>query len=250
MLRALRAQATLWQSTASPDALHDLRVAARRYRTALRLFRPLLDPPAARAMDARLRMLAGASGPARDRDVADALAGAGNTRPTGEERRRLRRFLAGREFRELLRDAETQDLALRSRRSDRAPDFPSLVAQRLSVLYRKLTSLRPLHRMDEADYLHRCRKMARRLRYVAESAAGSQGKAMREFAALLHPLTTALGNVHDIDVASHLRRRAAGARLRAARDRHTAQVRRAWKRVTGRQGRRLLAQTLNGTEEA
>ena len=240
MLRAVRTEAARWQKTMSPDSLHDLRVSGRRYRTALRLFRPLLSPLAAKAIDDRLRLLALASGPARDRDVADALAAQDPACPIGTQHRRLRRFLAGREFRRLTRDAEAQNLALRALHPRCAPDFQSLVARRLSAQYGKLVSLHPLRHLDEADYLHRCRKVARRLRYTAESAAPMRGKGMRDFAALLHPLTTALGNLHDLDVAAHLRRHTMHGWMKAARARHVKLTRAAWKCVAGREGRRLL----------
>lgn len=54
---------------AAPDAVHQLRVAARRMRSALATFRDLTDPGTARLLRAELQWLAGAVGAARDTEV-------------------------------------------------------------------------------------------------------------------------------------------------------------------------------------
>ena len=64
----------LWHAPAaeagrSPEGVHQMRVAMRRLRSVLRVFRPACDGPSLRGFDARLRELAALLGPARDWDV-------------------------------------------------------------------------------------------------------------------------------------------------------------------------------------
>ena len=56
-------------SGAKPDGVHQMRVAIRRLRSLLRVFRPACDGPALRQFDAALKQLADVLGPARDWDV-------------------------------------------------------------------------------------------------------------------------------------------------------------------------------------
>lgn len=214
----------------------------------MRLFRPLFRRHGARAIDAALRRLATVSGPARDRDVAAALSREGPASGIGPEHRRLQRFLVSRKFQRFLSHAEVQHLALSAIGCDRSPTFAALVERRHSALYEKLVALRPLRHLNDAEYLHRCRKIARRLRYLAEFAAPFGGSAMREVAVVLHPLTTALGRLRDIDLAVRPHGRVKRARAEISRKRSIAQIRAAWKRVAGRGGRRLLRQSIAGME--
>ena len=68
------AEVLLWHAPAaeagrSPEGVHQMRVAMRRLRSVLRVFRPACDGPSLRGFDARLRELAALLGPARDWDV-------------------------------------------------------------------------------------------------------------------------------------------------------------------------------------
>ena len=67
-------EVALWHAPAAiagtaPEGVHQLRVALRRLRSALRLFRRAVDGPALRAFDAALREILAGLGPARDWDV-------------------------------------------------------------------------------------------------------------------------------------------------------------------------------------
>jgi CHAD domain-containing protein len=68
------AEVMLWHvpgaaAGATPEGVHQMRVALRRLRSLLRVFRPACDGPSLRGFDAGLRALAGVLGPARDWDV-------------------------------------------------------------------------------------------------------------------------------------------------------------------------------------
>lgn len=72
LAEALLYHAPLARPEAGPEGVHQMRVALRRMRSVLRLFRPVAtagEAPVLRAFEARLRDLAGTLGPARDWDV-------------------------------------------------------------------------------------------------------------------------------------------------------------------------------------
>jgi inorganic triphosphatase YgiF len=73
LVHALANLAPIAEGTAAPEHLHQLRVALRRLRTALRVLAPwCADPAAAAALEARWRSAFATLGGARDRDVIDA----------------------------------------------------------------------------------------------------------------------------------------------------------------------------------
>jgi inorganic triphosphatase YgiF len=68
-LTQIAANARLLSTSRRPEALHQLRVGVRRLRTAISLFRPMLDDAVFEAVRAELRWLAGELNGARDLDV-------------------------------------------------------------------------------------------------------------------------------------------------------------------------------------
>jgi CHAD domain-containing protein len=66
----LSAHAAEAQSDPTPDAVHDIRVAIRRFKAALRTFRPELPAGGVRKVRAELDRVMEAAGPVRDLDVA------------------------------------------------------------------------------------------------------------------------------------------------------------------------------------
>jgi len=213
-----------------PDAVHAMRVASRRLRTALRTFAPLLDVDALGDLSATLAWLAGALGEVRDRDVLgermvaqlDALPG----------------HLGGEAVRARLLDDElatggrrAHTALVRSLRSARylalldrldalvtTPPLTSAADQPAATVLAPLaaTAWRRLCRHAEAaltsgedDDLHACRKAAKQMRYAAEALTPSLGRPARRLARQATSVQTLLGEHQDAVVARTLLRRLA-----------------------------------------
>jgi CHAD domain-containing protein len=236
LLEAMLFQAPLARIEAGPEGVHQMRVALRRLRSVLKLFRPACDGPSLRALDGRLKALADALGPARDWDVflggmAHDIAAA---LPPGEKRfaallraaeaRRaaayaaLRATLDGAGFRALVWDAVSL-LALRGWRAEAAPDDAEAAAAREGALdaFAEAALARRWRRLlargealaaaapDDAEALHALRLEGKRMRYAAEVFAPLwPGKPSRRFVKRLAALQEALGLANDAAVARGL----------------------------------------------
>jgi len=197
------------------EAIHDLRVAARRARVALALMARKPEGKRSRRIDRVLRDVARAAGRSRDLDVAaellDALAP-----PRGRAARAratLRRSLAGgrSKRRTLSRDA-LLDLDLAGLRRDlrgaeaRGPAAVEAIIKRIEEITREegekiLARLEESGRRYHAEAMHEIRRKARRLRYAAEVSAalfGFGGEAVK----IWRGVQTRLGALHDHDVLS------------------------------------------------
>lgn len=218
-----------------PEPVHQMRVAVRRLRSAIKVFRRAVSCPAVDAVDAGLKALATKLAPTRDWDVfvtetGAAVAGtfAAEKRlqrllATAEQRQsachdELRAFLAGAEFRRLGIElaclagghdwqgtlGETEHAAL---------DVP-LDEFAARVLNRRL---KQLLRIDddiaelEPAALHAIRLRAKRLRYAAEIFAPLYpGKSASRFIRRLSTLQNQLGALNDAAVAASLLAELAG----------------------------------------
>ena len=207
------------------DGIHQMRVAARRMRSALATYRPLLVGDAPSALVDELRWLGGVLSPARDAQVLqerlDALL---RTQPAGlvvgPVARRLDdelgawsragradavAELGGERYRRLLDDLDRfvteppfGELASRSARK-RLP----------KLLDTDLARLRKRHRVWERTddpalkehHLHQVRKAAKRLRYAAESALPVYGERAGLLAGRAEALQELLGEHQDTVVA-------------------------------------------------
>jgi CHAD domain-containing protein len=261
--------ATLVPNAAGPEPVHQMRVAVRRLRSALSVFRPAVaarDQPALwlDQLAADLRDLAARLGAARDWDVF--------LTQTGQEVRAA--FTADRRIEQLL------DSSARKCRAAYADIGAYLASQewvRLSVRLALLPTERPwqsaanpvlaeparnfaAHALDRrlkhllqsgADIstlpvsaLHDTRKQAKRLRYASEFFAPLfPNKAVRKYLPRLSALQETLGTVNDADVAANLMRQLGGGTDRAfaagvvqgfgaaQSARACARVQRAWARL-------------------
>ncbi len=221
----------------TPEPVHQMRVAVRRMRSAMSVFRraagPVLD-----GLGTQLRSLAGTLGAARDWDVflqdtgaAVGHAFAGDRRVEGllaaaERKRRdayaaLRTALASQEFRRL-----SMSLALLpSLRPWAADPGGAAVLGEPARGYATRTLERRLKHVTSpgdslatlpADALHDVRKQAKRLRYTAEFFAPLFAeKSTRRFLARLERLQEALGAMNDAAVARGLMAQIAGGADRA-----------------------------------
>lgn len=221
-LRVLLEQQRNVEDLADPEAVHQMRVAIRRMRVALRVSTDIVGP-AGDELRAELSWLAGELGPIRDLDVlaerlgaaaaalgaADAegadqlLAALHNARVTA--RATLRTVLDADRYRVLLRALAKQ---VRTTVTD-VPDVPEPTAVQpadpLSLLDRPLRKLRRAVAAAGAtpgdDQLHALRIKGKRLRYAAELALGlcdrRQRKPLRRLISSAKDLQEVLGDHHD-----------------------------------------------------
>jgi len=212
-----------------PEPVHQMRVAVRRLRSAIQVFRRAVRCPAVDDADAGLKALAARLGPTRDWDVfvtetaatAEAafpaeprlqrlLAAAGRRRRACHDE--LREFLASGAFRRL-----GIELACLAGGRDwlAAPDAAAQVELAAplrdfaaDVLVRRLAKLAEveddLTRLEPAA-LHRIRLSAKRMRYAAEVFVPLySGKATARFIRRLSRLQDVLGTLNDGSVAAGL----------------------------------------------
>ena len=219
------------------DAIHAVRVAARRLRSTLTSYRTLLPSTEARRLTDELRWLGAALSPARDAQVMrDRLLGALADMPddlvVGLVGERIRAALdadarLGQEgaaealssprYTRLLGDLDALAEAgppssMRTRSAARAARRALRADVRL--VRRALRATRPKALATDPDVaLHEARKKAKRLHYSAESAALVLGRPADELAAAAHGVQDLLGEHQDSVVARrHLLRLAQEAR--------------------------------------
>jgi CHAD domain-containing protein len=205
----------------APDAVHRMRVASRRLRSALVTFRPFVRADAARSLGGELTWLAGVLGAARDAEVMRdrvraALAGEDDVRETGQaativdaELVRVHRAAHDRVLAEL--DGERYR-ALRAalERLVTVPPWTERAAAPAGEAFLPLVarSYRRLRRIvDEAEdtpegpereeLLHDARKAAKRARYAAESVSRVFGADAGAFAKAMSAVQEALGEHQD-----------------------------------------------------
>ncbi|MDT9682954.1 CYTH and CHAD domain-containing protein [Streptomyces sp. TRM76323] len=208
-----------------PDAVHQMRVATRRLRSALRSHRAVLDREATAPLAAELKWLAAELGVDRDREVLDArLLAALDTVPRtlqlGPVRGRLRRWSAAREAGSRGRLLEILDgdryLALLDALDTLLADPPLRPAAakapekvlakaigkdyaRVAARLERALALDPGPERDTA--LHEARKAAKRARYSAEPAAPVLGRPARRLAKGMKAVQRLLGDHQDSVVA-------------------------------------------------
>lgn len=205
------------------EGVHDMRVASRRLRSAVRDFAPLLRKgKRLEAARAALKRLADALGDVRDEDVAihaleklaeeappEALGGLEEYTQERRERRERARVtlhgalgeseLAG--ARELLTRA-VAGKGKKPKAGEEGTDFGAALAEVVARLWRELDELSSsLHRPFKTKRLHEMRIAAKRLRYALEllHSCGRGGSA-KELAAEVADMQGELGDLHDCDV--------------------------------------------------
>lgn len=208
-----------------PDAVHKMRVATRRLRSALRTFRPLLDRAVTDPLRDELTHLAGALGAARDTEVLrDRLLAAIDAEPVelvlGPVRQRVLDELGGRyrqahaavvaeldgaRYLALLEalDALVQAPPLTARATRPAgPELRRLVRrtwERLAAAHEAAVAVPTTAEHDHL--LHEVRKAAKQVRYAGEAVAPRLGRRARRFAAAAEQVQEVLGEYQDAVVA-------------------------------------------------
>lgn len=204
------------------DAVHKMRVAARRLRSALRTFGPLLDPQWATDLAEELKWLADALGQARDSEVllARLLRDLDSLPPElvlGDARERLTKAIGGdlaagnantletmRSERyvvllERLVDAAWEPLTTPDAEQRTDVALPPLIDAAWQHLKRRVKRLRS---DDATNHMwHKARISAKRVRYAGEAVAPIFGAAASDFAKRVEALQEVLGEHQDAVVA-------------------------------------------------
>jgi CHAD domain-containing protein len=203
-----------------PEFLHDLRVASRRARAALRLLVPLYGETGCRQLWDELAWIADVLGAVRDLDVFlarfdsqlaraqasdEALLGTLRAR-RGAARERLLQALATERYRELVRRLREMELP-----ADAAPEQRAW-ADRLAVevapglvgrgVKRVRRWRREVGNEPTEEQLHRLRLLLKRLRYVCEFFADVLGEPVARAIPPLVQLQGCLGDLQDAVVAA------------------------------------------------
>jgi CHAD domain-containing protein len=212
-----------------PAGVHQMRVALRRLRSALKAFRIAADGPALRRFDAEAKALAASLGPARDWDVFLAGLGAELAEAMPEEPRiaallaagrrnrdaayaALRTHLAGPAFRRLAWDAVALDVqapwradAAEEAAARRDAPLPDLAGHLLAKRWRRLTAVgEDIGHLPDAEF-HALRLDGKRMRYLAELFAPLYGrKKSRRFLDRLAEVQEQFGLANDATVARAL----------------------------------------------
>ena len=213
---------------ATPEAVHQMRVAVRRLRSGLSIFHGAAGGPAFEAVSHRLRSFGAVLGRARDwdvflggvgQDVSDALPGdariaamlaaAAKRREVGYTA--LRKELASAGFRQLamglvqlaaLRpwELEADDEQAAALDSPARHYGATVMAKRRKQMLGTGADIAEL----PAEQLHDLRKKGKRLRYAAEFFAPEHGKGAKRFVRCLSGLQEALGHLNDGNAAGGL----------------------------------------------
>lgn len=207
--------------SADIEGVHQMRVATRRLRSALRDFAPLMRKRPLKKAKLELKRVADALGAARDEDVAilalERLRSEVKDERTKEgigkliEERRGKRERAQLGLTETLAAAVIEDLqvrfaaaidaATRRKKFDRAVSFNEAGRVAVSESLRQFCDLsRSLYEPFRIEELHELRIAAKRLRYAIELFTACWGKAIAPFAAEIAEMQSFLGEVHDADV--------------------------------------------------
>jgi CHAD domain-containing protein len=209
-----------------PDAVHQYRVAARRLRSVLQAFGPLVDDEWARSLRTELGWIASVLSQSRDREVLEArLVDAVRALPpevdsaaalvaiqqhldaeVAEANETISAAMASDRYRQLmvtLHTAAEQPPTTRAARERASVTLPPLA----EASWRKLEKQgRRLHRELEGhdDHWHRTRITAKRSRYTVEACVPVFGGPARKFAKQLEFVTELLGEHQDAAIAASL----------------------------------------------
>jgi CHAD domain-containing protein len=198
------------------DGVHDMRVASRRFRSALRDFAPLFDKKAIKPLKKRVKKVADALGDVRDQDVAiEALEALRQKSPneaiTGGidlliGLRRSQRSDAHAEMLDQVTDDRLTDLQkdfdeavdLSGEENTGAQTFQSFGVQAIErALEKFLERSESIYDPFNDKALHKLRLSAKRLRYALELFNDCWSGELKPFAKYVSKIQSSLGQVHD-----------------------------------------------------
>jgi CHAD domain-containing protein len=215
-----------------PDAIHQMRVEARRLRTALAVYRPLLDAEQARELQAELTWLGRTLSPARDLEVveehlAEAITAEPRSLMAGPVRmlpkRRIREAAVPAHAAALAALDNPRYVALRVRLDAFIADppwsekayrpaskvLPKRVAKPWRRIQRRVEAAAVAEPRDRDVALHEVRKAAKRLRYACNVAAPALGAEVERLSRKAERIQDILGHHQDMVVLRQWLRRLA-----------------------------------------
>lgn len=204
-----------------PDSVHQLRVAARRLRSALKVFAPLIDIDWATGLREELAWIAGALGAARDNEVLEIRLLAGlaeiDVKGTGQAAAVVRRELS-RDEHKAARDATAAmqsarylallDALVEAAGAPRLSAASSAAAGKAlpplmrSTWQRLARAVRALRQNGPDEAWHAARIRAKQARYAADALVPVFGRPAKQLAAQLELVTELLGCHQDAAVAA------------------------------------------------
>lgn len=207
-LKHFRLNEPLLLRTADAEAMHQVRVAIRRLRTALWLFRPAVRDKEFAAINSELRKLTRELGAARNIDVILASMSPGDPARTHLERDRQRlyarilRMLDSRRFRLFLLDllAWANIGEWRKRKKAQGPLAP-FAGKRLDKLWNQINERGAKLLTLSVEERHELRIDAKKMRYALEflgGVAAVAGEAQRDFVKAAEGIQDALGHLNDL----------------------------------------------------
>jgi inorganic triphosphatase YgiF len=208
-LRHYRRNEALLLDHYDPGALHQARVAIRRLRSALFLFKPMLAPERTASFQAELKWLAGVLGEARNLDVlvegiGEEALRASLAQVQAEAHVRVGQWLQSARVRGLMIDL-VEWLTLGTGHDPAVRDAPAarLAAWRLRKLRRRIAQGGDHMKKLSDGARHEVRKDAKKLRYASEFFAGlfdgkKQRRRQQHFVDVLEEMQDGLGALNDL----------------------------------------------------
>lgn len=203
----------------TPDAIHQLRVAARRLRSVLGVYRPLFDRQVTDPIRAELQWLGRAVADVRDTEVQSArldelVHGQPGELMLGPVAARIASTMSARASDADARAAEALDSDRYLRLLDQLdalvtdpPWSPDAARKARAALPRRVSrTWRRVRRRADDGQLHEVRKAAKRARYAADVVAPVFGKPAKRYAKRMKKLQGVLGDHHDAIVNQELLR--------------------------------------------
>ena len=259
----------------NPEHLHDIRVANRRFRAALRLFRSRLEGTSAPRLRFAFSEAALAVGPARDMDVwiaflknlvrreGDAAQSAWRDylecqqNKRGECVRALPDLLRGPQARSTMEGAAwflRVELPQLVNCAPQEPLTPFLV-RKLRRTFQRITGHAAQARSESAHEMHELRRLCRRERYWAEFAEPLLGVFAHRLVRRLKAIADALGDLHDTDVhLEHIGKDSVAPppqlreHLVALRERHLNEFQETWARLSRKAFQKDALQRLDAAD--
>lgn len=196
------------------EALHQARIAMRRLRGALTLFRPAIRRSTVRPWRNELRWLAASLTDARDIDVF--LAGHDDMARRDRRKLKVARRAAYQEAEAAIDSARLRGLMLDLiewiavgdwQKPEAEKSIEKFAVRRLDLFWERVGhDAADLSRLDDEE-LHRLRIRVKKLRYAVEFLHSLYGKKARKFAAKLAQIQDRLGEMRDAAVAKRLAER-------------------------------------------